>query len=69
MVKQEITQRRPARAMNSRTNDKNDSDMTKSRNNNGVKKGRVVTPPKVLSKTNFIHIVFEMLSSCSFRYK
>ncbi len=46
MVKQEITQRRPARAMNSRTNDKNDSDMTKTSNNNGVKKGRVVTPPK-----------------------
>ena len=72
MVKPEITQRCPARAMNSRTNDKNNSDMTKTSNNNGVKKGRVVTPPKgavSINKNNFIHIVFEMLSSCSFRYK
>ena len=38
MVKPEITQRRPARAMNSRTNDINDSDMTKTSNNNGVKR-------------------------------
>jgi hypothetical protein len=70
MVKPEATQRRPAQAMNSRTYDKNDSHMTKTSNINGVKKGRVVTPPKgavSINKNNFIHIVSEMLSSCCFR--
>ncbi len=72
MVKPETTQRRPARAMNSKTHDKNDNVMTKTRNINGVKKGRVVTPPKgavSINKNNIIHIVPEMLSRCCFRSK
>jgi hypothetical protein len=72
MVKPETMQRRPVRAMNSRTYDKNDSDTTKTSNINGVKKGRVVTPPKgavIINKNNFIHIVPEMLSRCCFRWK
>jgi hypothetical protein len=72
MVKRETMQRRPARTMNLRTYDKNDSDMMKTSNINGVKKGRVVTPPKgavSINKNNFIHIVPEMLSRCGFRWK
>lgn len=63
------TQRRPARAMNSRTHDKNDNVTTKSSNNNGVKKGRVVTPPKgavSINKNDIIHIVREMFSNVVF---
>ncbi len=54
MVKRETTQRHPVRVMNSRTNDKNDSDMTKTSNINGVKKGRVVTPPKAAVSTSYV---------------
>ena len=70
MVKPKTTQRRPAQAMKSRTYDKNDSHTTKTSNINGVKKGRVVTPPKGavrINKNNFIPIVSEILSSCCFR--
>ena len=70
MVKPKTTQRRPAQTMKSRTYDKNDSRTTKTSKINGVKKGRVVTPPKgavSINKNNFIHIVSDMLPCCCFR--